>query len=134
MTSPSATPWQRVKDSLVRDGAMTEQGVTHTPKPRHCATCGRAVIAAITDMGDEIAVEPTPTTPAGELSTLINGGQTFALLGHGEMVRRDQWRIEYRDANNEPTHAMHECGKPAPEINPAFTRFNRRPLPENPPF
>lgn len=121
-----SAPWQIIKDKLVADGAMTEQNVTRTPKPRHCRHCGRAVIAAITDLGFEIAVEPTPTTPAGELHTLIGGGKTFAILPWGEMVLRDQYRIAYRDADREPTHAMHQCEKNAPEINPLFTKARRR--------
>lgn len=121
-----SAPWQRVKDQLVLDGTMTEQNVTRTPKPRHCRHCGRAVIAAITDAGFEIAVEPTPTTPAGELHTLINGGKTFAILDHAEMVWRDIHRITYRDANKERTHAMHECEKRAPEINPIFAKAKTR--------
>lgn len=115
-----AAPWERVRESLIQNGAMTEQNVTHAPKPRHCANCGRAVIAAITDMGDEIAVEPTPTTPHGELTTHLTGGATYALLPWGEMVRRDQYRIAHRDANNEQTHAQHQCGKAPPEIHPAY--------------
>ena len=101
---------------------MTEQHVTRTPKPRHCRDCGRAVIAAITDLGFEITVEPNPTTPAGELATLINGGQTFAILDHGEMVWRDQRRIKYRDANKERAHAKHQCDKAPPENNPLHTK------------
>lgn len=120
------TPWQRVKDQLVLDGTMTEQNVTRTPRARHCATCGRVVLAAITDAGFEVAVEPTPTTPAGELSVLMGGGETFALLPHGEMVWRSQHRIAWADANSETTHAMHQCGKPPPEINPAFVKARTR--------
>lgn len=114
-----STQWQRVKDHLIADGAMSEQGVTHTPKPRHCRHCGRAVIAAITDLGFEVAVEPTPTTPAGELGELMAGGQTYAIV-YGQMVWRNSHRIQYRDANNETTHAMHQCGKAPPETHPAF--------------
>lgn len=115
-------PWHVIKDRLVADGTMTEQSVTRTPKPRHCRHCGRAVIAAITDAGFEVAVEPTPTTPAGEFAVLYQGGRTYALLEHGEMVWRSIHRIQFHDANNEPTHAMHECDKAAPEINPLFIR------------
>ena len=115
-----SAPWQAIKARLVEDGAMTEQQVTRTPKARHCRDCGRSVIAAITDLGFEIAVEPGATTPAGELDTLLSGGMTFAVLDHGELVWRDQRRIKYRDANNEPTHARHECGKAPPEKNPIF--------------
>ena len=120
------TPWHVIKDQLIADGAMTEQHVTRTPKPRHCRDCGRAVIAAITDLGFEITVEPTPTTPAGELSALMNGGQTFAILDHGEMVWRSMHRIKYRDANKERAHAKHQCGINPPEINTLFTKKNTR--------
>ena len=83
-------------------------------------------IAAITDAGFEITVEPSATTPAGELSVLMNGGMTFALLDHGEMVWRSKHRIKYRDANNERVHAKHECDKRAPENNPLFVKGNTR--------
>lgn len=128
-----ATPWHVIKDRLVADGAMTEQHVTRTPKPRHCRDCGRAVIAAITDLGFEITVEPNPTTPEGELTTLMNGGMTFALLDHGEMVWRSRHRIKYRDANNERAHAKHECGKAPPEKNPAFMKRKARTSFDGPP-
>lgn len=128
-----SAPWQAIKARLVEDGAMTEQQVTRTPKARHCRDCGRSVIAAITDLGFEIAVEPTPTTPAGELNTLINGGMTFAILDHGEMVWRDQRRIKYRDANKEPTHAKHQCGKAPPEKNPTFMKRKARTNFDGPP-
>lgn len=108
-----------VRQHLINDGVLTEQNVTRTPRQRHCRDCGRIVIAAITDLGFEAAVEPTPTTPAGELHVLLTGGRTYALV-YGELVWRNHHRIEHRDANNETTHAMHECGKAPPEIHPAF--------------
>ena len=111
-----------VRQHLISEGVLTEQNVTRTPKPRHCRDCGRVVIAAITDLGFEIAVEPSATTPAGELDTLLSGGMTFALLDHGEMVWRDQRRITYRNADRERTHARHECGKSPPEVNPLFVK------------
>lgn len=113
-------PWQVIKERLVADGQMTEQDVTRTPKARHCRDCGRAVIAAITDAGFEVTVEPNATTPTGELTVLMNGGETFALLDHGEMVWRSTHRIKYRDANNERAHAKHQCGINPPENNPLF--------------
>ena len=120
-----STPWQRVRDQLINDGAMTEQGVTRTPKPRHCRDCGRAVIAAIDANGFEVAVEPTPTTPAGELGVLLAGGRTYALI-YGAMHYRTARRIEYQDANNETVHAMHECGKAPPETHPAYLAKKER--------
>ena len=129
-----SAPWERVKESLVRDGAMTEQNVTRTPKARHCSRCGRAVIAAITDLGFEVAVEPTATTPAGELHTHLAGGETFAVLDHGELVRRDHRRIAYRDANHEPTHARHRCGHPPPEPSARYAKEGRAALPTEPTF
>lgn len=129
-----SAPWHVIKDRLIADGAMTEQQVTHTPKPRHCRKCGRAVIAAITDLGFQIAVEPTPTTPRGELHVLMAGGRTFAIIAN-TMIWRDQYRIAFHDANTETTHAMHQCGKAPPETNPLFTQKNARPeYPDKPPF
>ena len=120
-----STPWKRVRDHLVNDGAMTEQGVTRTPNPRHCRDCGRAVIAAIDANGFETAVEPTPTTPAGELGVLLAGGRTYALI-HGGMHYRNARRIEYHDANSENVHAMHQCGKPPPETHPEFLEKKKK--------
>lgn len=119
------TPWQRVRDRLIAEGAMTEQQVTHTPKPRHCRHCGRAVIAAITDIGFEIAVEPTPTTPRGELHVLMAGGRTFAIIAN-TMIWRDQYRIAFHDANTETVHAMHQCGIFPPETHPSHTAKKAR--------
>lgn len=105
------TPWRVIQDRLVADGAMSEQGVTRTPKARHCAGCGRVVIAAITDCGFEVAVDPYPLTPRGELEAAIADVDIFAVLDHGEMVRRDKHRIAFKDANNESAHPCHECGR-----------------------
>lgn len=116
-------PWSVTRDHLIADGTMTEQGVTRTPKPRHCRHCGRAVIAAITVDGFEVAVEPFPTTIAGELHTLMAGGQTYALLPDA-MILRSWWRIKGADANSETVHAKHECGKAPPEIHPAYKAKN----------
>ena len=115
-----SAPWQAIKARLVADGQMSDQGVTRTPKQRHCRDCGRVVIAAITDLGFEVAVEPSATTTFGELTALMNGGETYALLDHGEMVWRSQHRIAYASPDKERTHAMHECGKAPPERNSLF--------------
>lgn len=131
-----SAPWQAIKARLVADGQMSDQGVTRTPKARHCRDCGRSVIAAITDLGFEIAVEPMATTPAGEFTALMNGGETYALLDHGEMVWRSQHRIAYATPNKERTHAMHECEKAPPEKNPIFGQ-KAKPVTvetDNPPF
>lgn len=114
------TPWRVIKDQLIADGAMDEQHVTRTPKARHCRHCGRAVIAAITDDGFTVAVEPTPTTPAGELHTLMNGGKTFTVKTDA-VILRTWWRIKSADANSEPVHAKHQCDKAPPEIHPSHT-------------
>ena len=115
-----------VRQHLISEGVLTEQNVTRTPKPRHCRDCGRVVIAAITDLGFEVSVEPYPTTTAGELDVLMGGGETFALLDHGEMVWRSQHRIGYASPDKERTHARHECGKAPPERNPTSTVKARR--------
>lgn len=111
-------PWKVIKDRLVAEGDMTERDVTRTPKPRVCRSCGRDVIAAITDLGFEVAVDPTPTTTTGELATLISGGQTYALLNHGELVWRSHHRIAWATPDTEPTHAQHDCGRAPPETHP----------------
>lgn len=127
-------PWKVIKDRLVAEGDMTERDVTRIPKPRVCRSCGRDVIAAITDLGFEVAVEPTPTTALGELRTLAEGGATYALLPWGEMVRRSQHRIAWATPDTEPTHAQHDCGRSPPEIHPnhrpraqSRTNFDGRP-------
>ena len=108
-----------VRQHLINDGVLTEQNVTRTPKQRHCRDCGRVVIAAITDLGFEVAVEPSATTTLGELTTLMNGGETYAQVA-GQLVWRSSHRINYRSPDEEQTHAMHECGKAPPEKNPLF--------------
>lgn len=121
-----SAPWQVIKDRLVAEGDMTERNVTRTPKPRVCRSCGRDVIAAITDSGFEVAVEATATTVLGELQTIATSGETYALLDHGEMVRRTQHRIAYRSADEERTHAKHRCGRPPPEASTRFTTATKR--------
>ena len=126
------TPWKVIKDRLVAEGDMTERNVTRTPKPRICRSCGRNVIAAITDCGFEVAVDPEPTTATGELATLLAGGETYALLDHGEMVWRDPRRIAYATPDRERTHARHRCGKAPPEVNPVHApKQRRRAVPDN---
>lgn len=121
------TPWKVIKDRLVAEGDMTERNVTRTPRPRICRSCGRDVIAAITDCGFEVAVDPEPTTATGELATLLAGGETYALLDHGEMVWRDPRRIAYATPDRERAHARHDCDRPPPETNPAFATPRRAP-------
>lgn len=128
------TPWKIIKDRLVADGTMTERNATRTPKPRVCRSCGRDVIAAITDLGFEVAVDPTPTTTLGELAVLATGGETYALLPWGEMVWRTQHRIAWATPDTEATHARHDCGRAPPEPHPGHQHpAKKRPTFDGPP-
>lgn len=115
------TPWRVIQQSLINQGVMTEQGVTRTPRQRHCSGCGRVVVAAITDLGFEVAVDPLPLTIEGELDALVAGRETYALLDHGELVWRNHHRITFRSADEEQAHALHECDRSQqPEVNEKF--------------
>lgn len=109
----SPAPRQRVLDHLIADGTITEQGVTRTARSRHCRTCRRVVLAAITDLGFEIALDPPALTPLGELQAQAAGVHTYAVLPWGEMVRRTIGRITRRNAADEECHAQHECSRKA---------------------
>lgn len=120
-----SAPWKVIRDRLVAEGDMTERNVTRTPKLRVCRSCGRDVIAAITDLGFEVAVDPEPTTTLGELTVLLAGGETYAVLPWGEMVWRTQHRIAWATPDEERSHARHDCDRSPPEVNPAFTPRRR---------
>ncbi|WP_191565147.1 hypothetical protein [Janibacter melonis] len=121
----SPAPRQRVLDHLIADGTITEQGVTRTARNRHCRSCRRIVLAAITDLGIEIALDPPALTPLGELQAHTAGVHTYAVLPWGEMVRRTPSRITHRDAAHEESHAQHECVPRARyDTHPAPVRHN----------
>lgn len=102
---------RRIQDHLIDTGAMTEQRVTHTPRPRHCRHCGLAVIAAIDDLGFESVCDPHRLTKQGELEALMHGRWTFAINPYGGgMYARRARQIMHRPADEEYVYAAHKCG------------------------
>lgn len=125
--APSAgSAWERVKASLVAKGLMDHQGVTAKPKPRHCARCGAAVIAAIDDLGLTVACDPHPTTVAGELDALMRGAATFTPLDGRALVYRTARRIRQWNPDLYDVLVIHECRMPPPPINPTRIRPRRK--------
>lgn len=110
--------WQRVKRTLIAKGLMDHQGVTATPKARHCRRCGAAVIAAIDDDGLTTAVDPHPTTVAGELAALLAGIRTYTHIPGYRLLHRRAGRIRMNDPDEYDVLIGHRCRNPPPPINP----------------
>lgn len=112
--------WQRVKRTLTAKRAMDHQGVTAKPRPRHCARCRRAVIAAIDDCLITVSCEPTPTTTAGELEAVFAGLPTFILIP-GRLLFRNARRIRAKHPDEYDVLVGHRCDRPPPPKNPKRT-------------
>lgn len=80
--------------------------ITTTPNLIHCAHCQRPLLAATVD-GLDTHIDPTPLTPAGELTALLTGRPTYDLRGE-LLARRTAVRI--RGGNRDlPVVAEHTC-------------------------
>lgn len=121
------------KRVLLAQGLMDEDGATHRPRPGHCRHCRHAVLAAITDAGLTVLLWPTPTTPLGELHALLAGLRTFTALP-ADLLYRDAWRIQGRDADHVHVHVEHRCGHTPPPPNPIHATTVRTVVHDAPPF
>lgn len=125
----------RATAHLIATGAMDEQHATRRPRPRHCARCGLAVIAAITDAGYTVACWPTPTTAWGELDAKLRGLPTYTHRPDDGLYYRDDFRIAGNNTDRVQVLVAHVCGDPTPEANPAHQRtVTRREAASVPPF
>jgi len=75
-----------------------------------CPRCRRPTLSGYDDYGLPTHVEPTPITRTAELALHL-AGHTTHTLDHGELVRRDRWRIR-RPAL--AAFAPHACTTPLP--------------------
>jgi hypothetical protein len=106
-----------LKRHLIGEGHLSETGLTHRPRLRHCQRgCGLVLLAAINDYGLDTWLDPYPVTIAAELAALLDGRATYTQC-ENELVLRDAWRISRRNADREPAWVEHRCGSPPFEIN-----------------
>lgn len=133
MTTIPTADWGRIKAHLQRQGLMDHQGVTTTPKARHCRRCGAAVTAAIDDLGLTTAAHPVPTTTAGELAALLAGLHTFTLMP-GRLIFRNARIIRKWSPDEYDVLVQHRCGMPIPPANPLRMTTRRKECDPNAPI
>jgi hypothetical protein len=90
-----------------------------------CPRCKAPVLAGYDDDGLMTRTDPTPITRTAELALHLAGHPTHT-IDHGELVRRDRWRIR------RPTDialAPHTCDPlPTHALAPVPTRPEQQPL------
>ena len=105
---------------LIQTGAMTEDRITKHAQHRRCPTCGLFTLVGLDDLlPSRIAVDPLPTTSAGELFALLTGRRSFA-LDVDELYERTAGRLLYRPADTHPVYITHECHSLPLPINERF--------------
>lgn len=117
-------------DKLIDDGTMTSDRVTKHAKPRRCPDCHLFTLIGLDEFPHRVAVDPQPTTSAGELFALLTGRRTFA-LDCGELYERTAGRLAYRPADTTPVYASHQCGSPPLPVNEKF--ITHPPITDGPP-
>jgi hypothetical protein len=118
MTAAKTMPkW--LADKLILDGVMTSDRVTKHARPRRCPTCHLYTILGLDEFPHRVAVDPLPTTSAGELFALLTGRRSFA-LDAGELYERTAGRLLFRPADTHPVYATHQCGSLPLPVNERF--------------
>ncbi|HEU5084459.1 MAG TPA: hypothetical protein VFU14_14040 [Acidimicrobiales bacterium] len=117
----NTTPWHIVRDRLIRDGHLTENGVTRAAQPRGCRHCHTPVLVGLD--GDVAAVEatvdPTPLSTLGEALAVLTGRRLYTLRRYtGRYHLGDRSPLMIRatpaDAARYDVLANHVCGQPVP--------------------
>lgn len=75
-----------------------------------CPSCHRPTLSGFDDYGLLTHTDPRPITRTAELALHLAGHSTHT-IDHGELVRRDRWRIR-RPAP--VALAPHDCDQPLP--------------------
>lgn len=111
-----------VLDAMHRAGLPTSrrQGTVTTHRrqratPRWCA-CGEPIWAGLCDRED-VALDPTPTTPDGELFALMVGRRTYEMNFHAEISRRRPAHIRHASADKVKVYIAHSCNGPHAIVN-----------------
>lgn len=78
--------------------------------------CGQPVWTGLCDRED-VVIDPTPTTPDGELYAILTGRRTYEMNWHGEISRRHPAHIRHDNANQVRVYIAHNCDGPYPIIN-----------------
>lgn len=107
-----------LRDHLIRQGRMTERGITRRARTRICRRCNADVLAGLDDYvaAIEVAADPVPLSPLGEALALAKGHRTFGLHKEGGtwvLDRRDGDHIAHHPAgtrNREDVVPSHVCG------------------------
>jgi hypothetical protein len=118
---------------LIQTGVMTSDHVTKHARHRRCPNCGLFTLVGLDEYPKRVAVDPIPTTTAGELFALLTGRHTYALDGH-ELYERTAGRLEHRRADDTPVYATHQCHSPPLPINERFIPAQPEDLNGEPPF
>lgn len=110
----NAPAW--VVDAMRRQGLPDPQRGVVTTHRRERATarwcrCGQPVWSGLADRED-VALDPTPTTPDGELFAIMAGRRTFEKDMHGIMCRRRPANIRAHPADAVRVYIAHACSGP----------------------
>ena len=84
--------------------------------PRRHDPCRAPVWQGLCDRED-VVIDPTPTTPDGELFALMVGRRTYEMNWHGEISRRWPAHIRDADADTVRVYIAHACQGPYPIVN-----------------
>lgn len=82
-------------------------GLTDTTRARACPDCWAPTLAVI-EYARITRVDPTPLTPAGELTALLTGRPTYTHV-NGYLNRRYAFMIDRHPADQRDVHAVHQC-------------------------
>jgi len=104
---------------LIQTGVMTEDRVTKHARHRRCPTCGLFTLVGLDELPRKVAVDPLPTTSAGELFALLTGRRSFA-LDVNELYERTAGRLLFRPADTHPVYITHQCGSIPLPVNTKF--------------
>jgi hypothetical protein len=107
-----------VLDELERAGlghiVTTHRRVRATPR-RH-DPCRAPIWQGLCDRED-VTLDPTPTTPDGELYAILTGRRTYEMNWHGEISRRHPAHIRDANADQVRVYIAHACQGPYPIVN-----------------
>lgn len=125
---------RHVAGTLALDGVIDTGMVTRKTRPTRCRQCRTVVLSAVDDLGFRVDVDPTPTTPLGEVLAVVADRRTYTRIGT-ELVYRSEHRITLRDADTEAAYPEHVCGANPLPANPLHVPA-LRPVadPNRPPF
>ena len=132
-TMPAWLTRHLIQTGVIVVDPLTTDRITKNAQHRRCPNCGLFTLVGLDEFPHRIAVDPLPTTSAGELFALLTGRRSFA-LDSGELYERTAGRLLYRPADTHPAYAEHQCGSPPLPINQRFIPAQPEDLNGEPPF